>query len=1145
MNVTTIAAETEAEKEILNTIAKHPEARQTIIFAPSLSWDDKMFQRPQQLARAFARRGALVFYMQPDRSWPPVFTEIEERLVICRTPADAFRIVPDAFIYVLTWNIPLLAYFDSPRVIYDYLDDLSVFQGDPQRIRRDHGDYLLKADLVLATSDRLYRQAASLRTDSLLCPNGVDTPHFADSANTIPDDLSPILATGRPVIGYHGAMARWLDYELLAALAKQRPDYSFVLIGSDHDQSLHASGILEQPNIHWLGSKPYNELPRYISRFKVGLIPFVVNEITHATSPIKLFEYFAAGKPVIVSPMEESSRSPAVLIAGTPEEWLEKMEQALKLAEDPKFVELLQTIGRENSWESRAESILERLQVIRVTPRRKPWYIRLQPRNPRIQQVIRLAGRGLKVLRMSGMRGFLKGIYYKFYDRFARLRQSPLFRLPRALEDTYIPEDNSQVTLYTDDGDLLPDYWPRSGLTQTPANQPRPRVSLIATTYNEKKQASEWLKSTLQQSVLPDEIVIVDGGSTDGTFELLNSFAEKSAVPLLVISEKGANIARGRNIAIQNARYDVIAVTDCGCRIKDTWLENLMAPFILEPRTQVVSGWYRAVDSQGRELPYKGWPALGEIDPQAFVPSSRSLAFTKDAWRQAGGYPEWLTLTGEDTYFALELKRFCTHWAFVPSAVVDWIGPLSWAEFWKKAYTWSTGNGVIGYNAWLYRLTARRLVMGLLGIAAVYFLLGYAITKLFHLSPIFSWAGSLLGLGVLLFAGLGWLRKITPSEALGSLGLRIMQTWGFWAGAKRKAQVDLRRLAGTKGLFFILAGVPIDDTGGGARCTQIALELLRQNYWVVYAHRYPKWENANSVIRIAHPNLFTYILGEFEWDDFVRRYGLLLNDRQAYALIEFPSPEFLPFVRKIGEKGVKILYDMIDDWDTSLGNWGYSSSIEREMIRISDDLIATAPALKEKLEDIGQRPAVMLPNAVNSRMFNPDRRHQRPADFPEADWTAIYIGALWGDWFDWDLLTAVANRYPKAAVVVVGDYRGQCSNPPQNLHFLGLKPQSALPAYLSHADVALIPWKVNIITQATSPLKLYEYLAMHRPVVAPDLMPIRGIPGVSLASSFREFIDLVEKVRREPLDIDAIDGFVKLNNWQGRVEQMLKFVQTQ
>ena len=154
----------------------------------------------------------------------------------------------------------------------------------------------------------------------------------------------------------------------------------------------------------------------------------------------------------------------------------------------------------------------------------------------------------------------------------------------------------------------------------------------------------------------------------------------------------------------------------------------------------------------------------------------------------------------------------------------------------------------------------------------------------------------------------------------------------------------------------------------------------------------------------------------------------------------------------------------------------------------------------------------------------------------------VYIGALWGEWFDWVLLQQVAKRYPDASVVVIGDYRGQCHITPPNLYFIGLKAQRELPAYLAHTNVAIIPWKINKITQATSPLKLYEYLAMRCPVVAPDLIPLQKTPGVFLAQDAAEFIDLIDTARHTSLDSETISKFIEENNWHKRVSYLMQRV---
>ncbi|MGE5224560.1 MAG: glycosyltransferase, partial [Omnitrophica WOR_2 bacterium] len=176
-----------------------------------------------------------------------------------------------------------------------------------------------------------------------------------------PDDLAPIVAGRKPVIGYYGALAKWFDYDLLKKVAGLRPDLSFVLIGMDYDGSLKHSRVLEVPNIAWLGQKSYEELPAYLRFFDVATIPFQLNEITHSTSPLKLFEYMAGGKPVVITPMQESMRYDGVLVAHDAAEFSEKIDQALRLKEDPEYLRRIDCVALDNTWERRAAQLLEAL----------------------------------------------------------------------------------------------------------------------------------------------------------------------------------------------------------------------------------------------------------------------------------------------------------------------------------------------------------------------------------------------------------------------------------------------------------------------------------------------------------------------------------------------------------------------------------------------------------------------------------------------------------------------------------------------------------------------------------------------------------------------------------------------------------------
>lgn len=334
-----------------------------IIIAPSLDWDVQLFQRPQQIALALARQGALVFYMQPkpDLKQPP-FLQYRPAMYLCNVYHEAFQVIPCPLVYVLTWNSDFLSCFDRPRAIYDYVDDVNVFYGDHNAIVAGHKRLLAKAEFVMATAEKLYEEASQHRPDVLFSPNGVEIEHFCRytlQAPPVPEDMQPVLERRHPVIGYYGALARWFDYDLLRRLSALRPDYEFVLIGPDYDGTLNPTGILKLPNVHWLGVKKYTELPDYLYYFDVATIPFQINDITHATSPLKLFEYMAGGKPVVITPMHESMRYPGVLVGATPEEFAAQLDRALELRSDPDHQRTLREVAEANTWDERARQLLQ------------------------------------------------------------------------------------------------------------------------------------------------------------------------------------------------------------------------------------------------------------------------------------------------------------------------------------------------------------------------------------------------------------------------------------------------------------------------------------------------------------------------------------------------------------------------------------------------------------------------------------------------------------------------------------------------------------------------------------------------------------------------------------------------------------------
>jgi glycosyltransferase involved in cell wall biosynthesis len=217
-------------------------------------------------------------------------------------------------------------------------------------------------------------------------------------------------------------------------------------------------------------------------------------------------------------------------------------------------------------------------------------------------------------------------------------------------------------------------------------------IAVIATVLNEGEGLRRLLDSLVAQTRHPDEVVIVDGGSRDNTVAILNTYADR--LPMRVFSVAGANISAGRNHAIRAAQADIIAATDAGVVLAPDWLEKLTAPLLADAHITVVGGFFRAEALTRFELAMGATvlPTATEVNPQTFLPSSRSVAFRKTAWSATGGYPEWLDYC-EDLIFDFRLKATQPPFAFAPDALVDFRPRGSWGAFYKQYYRYARGDG--------------------------------------------------------------------------------------------------------------------------------------------------------------------------------------------------------------------------------------------------------------------------------------------------------------------------------------------------------------------------------------------------------------------------------------------------------------------
>ena len=350
--------------------ARKGKVKGIIIYPPTVDWNIPLFQRPQQLALELSKNGYLFFYSTFKNDFDRVdgFSEINENCYITNQYDLLVRELSGFIMILSSTNLDIrlediIKIKERSTLIYDYIDEIhaDISRESVDHMSRRH-EYMRKhADIFIATADNLYNEALKYREkDTYLIPNGVDYEHFhiARNAARIPEDFANIIEKKKPIIGYYGAMAKWLDYELIKKAAAARPGYELVLIGWDYDGSIASQGLEKFENIHFLGAKDYSILPQYAVWFDVSTIPFVLNKITESTSPIKVFEYMALGTPILTTDLKECRKYRSILIGKDYEDFLSKLDEAISLGNNKKYLELLDKEAMENTWGKRALEII-------------------------------------------------------------------------------------------------------------------------------------------------------------------------------------------------------------------------------------------------------------------------------------------------------------------------------------------------------------------------------------------------------------------------------------------------------------------------------------------------------------------------------------------------------------------------------------------------------------------------------------------------------------------------------------------------------------------------------------------------------------------------------------------------------------------
>ncbi len=364
-------------------------ADRIVIWRSSFGWNVPLYQRPQQVANCLSKEKTVVLYE---------VTNETDKVSVAKKQQDNLFLINFTNPLIKKWITELLEKTNKPKylqiystnwsmsvsemkqyiksgykVIYEYIDDLSpVLAGTkelPVNIKEKYEYVMSHTDniYVIVTAEEIMKDVVKKRgrNNLVLACNGVDYNFFKNIDNSFEfdEDFKKVLEEKKPIIGYYGALASWFDYDLMKELARKREDYNIVFFGIKYDDSIEKAKLEQYENIHYLGARNYKVLKNYANKFTVCTIPFLINSITEATSPVKLFEYMALEKPIVTTDMKECRKYKSVLVAKNHEEYIEFIDKAIEMDrkqnENKKYFELLDKEARENDWMKKTEEIIK------------------------------------------------------------------------------------------------------------------------------------------------------------------------------------------------------------------------------------------------------------------------------------------------------------------------------------------------------------------------------------------------------------------------------------------------------------------------------------------------------------------------------------------------------------------------------------------------------------------------------------------------------------------------------------------------------------------------------------------------------------------------------------------------------------------
>lgn len=342
-----------------------------------LRWDF-VLQRPQHLMEQFSRHRDVLFFEEfipTDHHLaylevhsfdgtsvravrpriPHGWSEEAREIALAKLLKDLLSLsggAPPVFWFYTPMMYRFARNVDAAAIVYDCMDELANFKFAPEGLRETEAALIARADVVFTGGHSLYEAKRHLHDNIHPFPSSVDVIHFHAARGSKHEPLDQQSISG-PKFGYYGVIDERLDMELIASVAKIRPDISFIFLGPIVKIALQ--DLPQAANIHYLGQKHYNELPAYLSGWDVALMPFALNEATKFISPTKTPEYLAAGRPVVATPVRDVVRHygdvAGVFLASDAQSFADACDEALALKRsDVDWLSPVDTMLATSSW---------------------------------------------------------------------------------------------------------------------------------------------------------------------------------------------------------------------------------------------------------------------------------------------------------------------------------------------------------------------------------------------------------------------------------------------------------------------------------------------------------------------------------------------------------------------------------------------------------------------------------------------------------------------------------------------------------------------------------------------------------------------------------------------------------------------------